>query len=79
MLKPYRDIYEDILSDHRLVQGLAQNDPKALAEWNRRMEKGRKIEPECAELIERAVRGEGSIRRNRVLGKEAPKIDQVEN
>ena len=32
-----KDFYEDILGDHQLVRGLESSDPKALAEWNRRM------------------------------------------
>ncbi|MBT9163480.1 MAG: hypothetical protein DDT24_00387 [Chloroflexi bacterium] len=30
-------LYEDILSDSKLVRGLESSDPRALAEWSRRM------------------------------------------
>ena len=36
----YKDIYEDILSDGQLTNGLMRNDPKALADWNKRMSRG---------------------------------------
>jgi hypothetical protein len=54
------DDYEDILSDSRLVQGLEQNDPRALAEWNRRMSRGmdEEVEPEYQEMLERMDAGE---------------------
>ncbi len=56
--KTYRDVYEDILSDRELVQGMMQNDPKALAEWNKRMSSGEKPPPEYEEIVERMEKGE---------------------
>lgn len=35
--RSFEDDYEDILSDSRLVGGLEHNDPRAMAEWGRRM------------------------------------------
>ena len=56
----YKDIYEDILGDGRLVGGLMQDDPRALAEWNRRM--SREMEgqpaPEYEEMLDRLDHGE---------------------
>jgi hypothetical protein len=40
--KTYRDVYEDILSDRELTQGMMRDDPRALAEWNKRMSGGEK-------------------------------------
>jgi len=53
-----REIYEDILSDSQLIKGLEQNDPRALAEWNRRLSRGEKVEPEYEELMYHLERGE---------------------
>lgn len=55
--KTHRDIYEDILSDRELTQGMMRDDPRALAEWSRRMS-GEKSAPEYEELTERMQRGE---------------------
>ncbi|GEM_PF-4025524 len=35
--RSFEDDYQDILSDSRLVSGLENNDPVAMAEWSRRM------------------------------------------
>jgi len=56
--KTYKDIYEDILSDSQLTRGMLRNDPRALAEWNKRMSQGEKIAPEYQEMIERMEKGE---------------------
>lgn len=53
-----KQIYEDILSDSQLIKGLEQNDPRALAEWNRRLSRGEKVEPEYEELMYHLERGE---------------------
>jgi putative FmdB family regulatory protein len=58
MRKTYKDIYEDILSDRELTGGMLGNDPRALAEWNRRMSGGEKVAPEYEEIMERMERGE---------------------
>ena len=50
MHKTYKDVYEDILSDRELTQGMMSNDPRALAEWNRRMSGGEKVGPEYEEI-----------------------------
>ncbi len=56
--KTYKDIYEDILSDSQLTRGMLRNDPRALAEWNRRMSQGEEVAPEYQEMIERMEAGE---------------------
>lgn len=56
--KTYKDIYEDILSDSKLTRGMLSNDPRALAEWNRRMSQGEEVAPEYKEMLERMERGE---------------------
>jgi hypothetical protein len=58
MHKTYKDVYEDILSDRELTQGMMRNDPRALAEWSRRMSGGEKVAPEYEEITERMERGE---------------------
>jgi hypothetical protein len=59
--KTYRDVYEDILSDRELTQGMMRDDPKALAEWNRRMSGGEKALAEYEEITERMERGEWPV------------------
>ena len=56
----YKDIYEDILSDHRLVDGLMRSDPRALVEWNKRMSRGadEDVSPEHKEMLDRMEHGE---------------------
>jgi putative FmdB family regulatory protein len=56
--KTYKDIYEDILSDSQLTRGMLADDPKALAEWNRRMSQGEEVVPEYEEMIGRMEKGE---------------------
>ncbi len=56
--KSYKDIYDSILSDSQLVKGMMNNDPKALAEWNRRMTGNEPVPPEYQETIERMEHGE---------------------
>lgn len=56
--KTYKDIYEDILSDSQLTRAMLRDDPKALAEWNKRMSQGEEIAPEYQEMIERMEKGE---------------------
>lgn len=56
--KTYRDVYEDILSDRQLTQGMLRNDPRALAEWSRKMSCGDESTPEYEEMAERMERGE---------------------
>ena len=51
-------IYEDILSDNQLVTGLEHNDPRALAEWNKRMSQGEKTSPEYEEMLYKMEAGE---------------------
>ena len=55
-----KDFYEDILGDHQLVRGLESSDPKALAEWNRRMMNatGDDIAPEYEDFQGRLESGE---------------------
>ena len=57
----YKDIYEDILSDHKLTDGLMRNDPRALADWNKRMSRGMEddtVAPEYGDYIEKMEHGE---------------------
>jgi len=56
--KTYRDVYEDILSDRELTRGMTRNDPRAIAEWNKRMTSGEKPAPEYQEITERMEAGE---------------------
>jgi hypothetical protein len=56
--KTYRDVYEDILSDRELTQGMMRDDPRAMAEWNKRMSGGEKPTPEYQEITERMEAGE---------------------
>ena len=56
--KSYKDIYDNILSDTQLMKGMIGNDPKALAEWNKRMSGGEPVAPQYQETLERMERGE---------------------
>lgn len=56
--KTYKDVYEDILSDSQLTRGMLADDPKALAEWNKRMSQGEEVTPEYEEMIGRMEKGE---------------------
>ncbi len=55
-----KDFYEDMMSDHQLMRGLESSDPKALAEWNRRMTgaTGDDVAPEYEEFQGRLEAGE---------------------
>jgi len=59
--KTYKDVYEDILSDRELTQGMMRDDPRAIAEWNRRMSSGEKSPPEYEEMTERMEKGEWPV------------------
>jgi len=59
--KTYRDVYEDILSDRELTQGMMRDDPRAIAEWNKRMSSSEKSPPEYEEITERMERGEWPV------------------
>ena len=56
--KSDQDIYDDILSDHHLMRGLEGDDPRALAEWNKRMSRGEPVAPEYEEPLDRLKAGE---------------------
>ena len=76
--RTYTDVYEDILSDRQLTQGMMRNEPRALAEWGRRMSSGEKSPPEYEELTERMERGEWPAaqieeKRGELFGKERGK------
>ncbi len=58
MHKTDKNIYDDILSDSQLTKGMLSNDPRALAEWNKRMSQGEKVAPEYEEALDRMERGE---------------------
>ena len=56
--KTHKDVYEDILSDRELTQGMMRDDPRAMAEWNKRMSGGEKPAAEYEEITERMEAGE---------------------
>ena len=58
--RSYMDAYDSILSDNQLVRGLEHSDPRALAEWNRRMSQGMEedVGPEYQEMVDRLEAGE---------------------
>jgi putative FmdB family regulatory protein len=56
--KTYKDVYEDILSDSQLTRGMMADDPKALAEWNRRMSQGEEVAPEYEDMVGKMEKGE---------------------
>jgi len=58
MRKTYKDVYEGILSDNNLTRGMLNNDPRALAEWNKRMSGGEKVAPEYEEMTGKMESGE---------------------
>jgi len=55
-----RGVYDEILSDSKLTRGLMRNDPRALAEWSRKMARatGEDVTPESEELLSRLDAGE---------------------
>jgi putative FmdB family regulatory protein len=59
--RTYRGVYEDILSDRELTQGMMRDDPRAITEWNKRMSSGEKCPPEYEEITERMERGEWPV------------------
>ena len=56
--KSYKDVYDSILSDSQLTRGLMNNDPQALAQWNKKMSGGETVAPEYQETMERMEHGE---------------------
>ena len=56
--KTYKDTYENILSDSQLTRGMLADDPRALAEWNKRMSQGEEVAPEYEDMIGRMEKGE---------------------
>jgi putative FmdB family regulatory protein len=78
--KTYKDVYEDILSDRELTQGMMRDDPRAIAEWNKRMSSGEKSPPQYEEITERMERGEWPVtqiekKRKDLSGQEEAKSD----
>jgi putative FmdB family regulatory protein len=55
-----KSIYEDILGDSRLTSAVEAGDPRALAEWNKKMSQGmnEELSPEHEEMVERLEHGE---------------------
>jgi len=55
-----KGVYDDILSDRKLTDGLMRNDPRALAEWSRKMSRAADEDatPETDELMDRLDAGE---------------------
>jgi putative FmdB family regulatory protein len=56
--KSDQGIYDDILSDSRLMGGLENDDPRALAEWNARMSRGETVRPEYEEAMSNLEAGQ---------------------
>ena len=58
--KSDKSVYDDILSDSKLTRGLMRNDPRALAEWSRKMGQAadEDVTPETEELMDRLEAGE---------------------
>ncbi len=58
--KSDKSVYDDILSDSKLTHGLMHNDPRALAEWSRKMGHAadEDVTPETEELLDRLDAGE---------------------
>ncbi len=58
--KSDKSVYDDILSDSKLTRGLMHNDPRALAEWSRKMSRAADEDstPETEELMDRLEAGE---------------------
>ena len=58
--KTEKDIYDDLLSDNRLVQGMMADDPRALAEWSKRMDttSPSEMNSEHREMLDRLEKGE---------------------
>ncbi len=58
--KQDKGVYDDILSDRKLTDGLMRNDPRALAEWSRKMSRAADEDstPETEELMDRLDAGE---------------------
>ncbi|MEE8372954.1 MAG: zinc ribbon domain-containing protein [Dehalococcoidia bacterium] len=57
--KSDKSVYDDILSDTKLTRGLMHNDPRALAEWSRKMSRAADEDstPETEELLDRMDAG----------------------
>ena len=55
-----KDFYEEILGNNQLVRGLEASDPRALAEWNKKMMNatGDDIAPEYEDYQDRLAAGE---------------------
>ncbi len=56
--KSDQSIYDDILSNSQLVKGLENDDPRALAEWNKQISQGERVAPEYEEMLGRLEAGE---------------------
>ena len=58
--KTYMDVYEDILTDRELVNGMMQNDPRAMAKWTQKMEGAASEDttPEFKDMMHRMEKGE---------------------
>ena len=63
-------IYDDILYDSQLVRGMEHNDPRALAEWEKRMSRGAAVAPEYEEMMERMEAG--GMPTDLMSGRESP-------
>ena len=56
--KTDKDIYDEMLSNSQLVERMLANDPRALAEWTRKMDVTGETSPQSEEVLERLERGE---------------------
>lgn len=58
--KSDKSVYDDILSNSKLTQGLMRNEPHALAEWSRKMSRtaDEDATPETEALLDRMEAGE---------------------
>lgn len=58
--KTDKDVYEDILGDEQLTKGMLSGNPRALAQWNKKMSQGMEQEsaPEYDDMLERMEAGE---------------------
>lgn len=56
--KTNSEIYENILNDSQLTRGLMDNNPRALAEWNKRMSHGEPVAQEYKDIVDKMEQGE---------------------
>lgn len=64
IVKSEQTVYDEILSDSQMVKGMENDDPRALAEWNRKMsgDASGEAAAEYDEMLERMKSGEAPER-----------------